>query len=191
MNEKHRIKTSKFLSLVLRHKPETIGLKLDSSGWVEVDELLTCLHRHGRKLTREQLNIVVETCEKQRFAISEDGRRIRASQGHSIEIELGYEPAEPPPFLFHGTARKNLAAILEKGLVKRGRHHVHLSLDYETATKVGQRHGKPVVLTVKAAAMRQAGFEFFCSANGVWLTECVPSEYLSLTEKDENLFGKG
>ena len=185
MNEKQRIKISKFLSLILRHRPEAMGLQLDPSGWVAVEELLDNCQKHGRALTLEQLHAVVDACEKQRFAISEDGQRIRASQGHSIEIELGYEPAEPPLVLFHGTAEKSLASILVKGLVKKKRHHVHLSSDYGTAAKVGQRHGRPIVLKVDATAMSHGGFDFFCSANGVWLVQSVPVEYLSVVEYNE------
>lgn len=172
------VKISKFLSLVLRHEPEKIGLSLDAAGWVAVDELLAACRSHGTAISREQLNEVVASNDKKRFSFSEDGCLIRANQGHSIEVELGYEPATPPVTLFHGTAERFLASIKEQGLLKGSRHHVHLSADIETATKVGQRHGKPVVLHVDAAKMQQDGFIFYFSTNGVWLTEHVPVSYL-------------
>jgi putative RNA 2'-phosphotransferase len=172
------VKISKFLSLVLRHKPETIGLRLDGAGWVNIADLLAALDAHGRPVTRAELEEVVATNEKQRFACDEEGKRIRANQGHSVEIELDYAPAEPPEILYHGTASRFLGSIFASGLVKGQRHHVHLSADTETALKVGQRHGKPVVLTVKAAAMHAAGQVFYLSANGVWLTDAVPPAYL-------------
>lgn len=173
------VKTSKFLSLVLRHEPSKIGLTLDAAGWVAVDELLAACATHGINLDREMLETVVRQNDKQRFSFSEEGTRIRANQGHSVEIELGYAPATPPELLYHGTATHFLASIRQQGLLKGARHHVHLSADVETATRVGQRHGQPVVLTVRAAAMTEVGFTFYLSANGVWLTEHVPASYLS------------
>ena len=172
------VKISKFLSLVLRHQPETIGLALDAAGWISVEELLTACRKHGTVITPEQLQHVVASNDKQRFSFSEDGLLIRANQGHSVEVELGYEAAMPPAKLFHGTAERFLASIKEHGLLKGQRHHVHLSADIETATKVGQRHGKPVVLRVDAGKMQQDGFIFYLSTNGVWLTEHVPVPYL-------------
>jgi putative RNA 2'-phosphotransferase len=178
MNEKQRTKTSKFLSLVLRHEPERIGIQLDASGWVEVETLLTALSRHGNPISRTELNEVVETNEKKRYAFSEDGLRIRASQGHSVEVTLGYVPQTPPEQLFHGTATRFLPSIRAEGLIKGARHHVHLSADAETAHKVGQRHGKPAILTVQTQAMLSAGHAFFLSENGVWLTEHVPVAFI-------------
>lgn len=169
---------SKFLSLVLRHRPEMIGLTLDPAGWVGVTELLEAAGRHGQAITEDELRYVVRTSDKQRFALSDDGLRIRASQGHSVEVDLGYAPAEPPAVLYHGTVGKFVASIRKQGLLKRERHHVHLSADVETATKVGQRRGEAVILEVDAAGMRRAGMAFFLSANGVWLTERVPAEYI-------------
>jgi len=177
---KDLIKISKFLSLVLRHQPETIGLTLDPAGWVEVDELLGAMTRHGRGISRDVLEEVVATNDKKRFSFSEDGLCIRASQGHSIEIELGYEPAEPPEMLFHGTAAQFVEAIWRDGLLKMQRHHVHLSDAIETARKVGERRGKAVIFVVAAKLMRDEGFEFFRSANGVWLTEHVPCRFLEV-----------
>ena len=178
MNDKQRIRASKFLSKVLRHEPESAGLVLEPGGWVPVLDLLNGLARAGLQLTRDELATVVANCEKQRFAFDEGGARIRANQGHSTEVELQLEPAEPPAELFHGTAEASLAAILRDGLRKMARHHVHLSPDDATAWKVGQRHGAPVVLTVDAAGMRTAEHVFYRSANGVWLVEHVPPEYL-------------
>lgn len=169
---------SKFLSLILRHKPEVVGIELDKQGWVAIDVLLAACAAHGRALSRTDLDYVVANNNKQRFAVSADGQRIRASQGHSVAVNLGYEVAEPPELLYHGTAVQNLPSIRRQGLVKGKRHHVHLSADKTTATAVGQRHGKPVVLTVKAGEMARAGFLFFLSANGVWLTETVPYAYM-------------
>ena len=178
MSEKDQIRLSKFLSLILRHDPGKVGLSLDEAGWVEVAELLAAMGRHGRVVSREQLLHVVETSDKKRFALSDDGKRIRASQGHSVEVELGYEPATPPEVLYHGTVDRFLASIREKGLVKGARHHVHLSADVGTATKVGGRRGRAVVLTVDAAGMVREGIVSYVSANGVWLTEHVPARFL-------------
>jgi len=169
---------SKFLSLVLRHAPETIGLGLDEQGWASVEELIEACNRSGTPLTREELEHVVATSDKKRFAFSEDGLRIRANQGHSIKVDLGFEPREPPEVLYHGTARRVLESILKEGLIKGARHHVHLSSDAATAAKVGSRHGKPVVLVVKSGQMHVDGYAFYLSQNGVWLTDHVPSEYL-------------
>jgi len=174
------IRTSKFLSLVLRHEPEKIGLQLDPQGWVSIDELLSKAAPHLR-MTASLLHEVVRTSDKQRFAISEDGTRIRANQGHSIPIELGLLPQTPPEQLYHGTATRFLESIQRQGLLRGDRHHVHLSADRETAIKVGTRHGKPVVLVVQAGDMHHAGHVFFKSDNGVWLVEHVPSAFLADT----------
>ncbi|HEX8371245.1 MAG TPA: RNA 2'-phosphotransferase [Chthoniobacterales bacterium] len=178
MNEKQRFRTSKFLSLVLRHEPQRLGLCLDQSGWAEVEDLLVACSRHGMSLERKDLEEVVATNEKKRFTFSDDGRRIRASQGHSIEVSLGYTLQTPPCELFHGTATRFLDSIRERGLEKRERHHVHLSADIETAEKVGKRHGQPVVLTILAEAMNACGHTFFLSENGVWLIEQVPVQFI-------------
>ena len=167
------IKRSKFLSLILRHQPESIGLTLDEAGWADIDELVA-----KSDFTREELLQIAAECPKQRFHI--DGQRIRANQGHSVQIELGYEPAEPPPILYHGTHHSVVASILAHGLTKMNRHHVHLSRDEATAAQVGRRRGKPVIFRVDAASMVRDRFEFFVSHNEVWLTERVPSEYLEL-----------
>lgn len=170
-------KTSKFLSLVLRHEPDRIGLQLDNQGWASIDELLAKASTH-LPLTEELLQRVVSTSDKKRFAISEDGRRIRANQGHSVQVELGLQPQTPPGTLYHGTATRFLDSIRQQGLLRGERHHVHLSAHIDTALAVGKRHGQAVMLTVKAAQMQQAGHVFFCSDNGVWLTEHVPVEFI-------------
>ncbi len=173
----HLVSTSKFLSLVLRHQPEIIGLPLDDAGWADIDVLIRLSQPH-KPLTRALIEQVVEENSKQRFAISDDGRRIRANQGHSIEVELGLQPVTPPTLLYHGTATRFVDAIRREGLVKRSRQHVHLSADAGTATTVGARHGKPVVLIVRAGEMAAVGHAFFRSENGVWLTDAVPVEFI-------------
>lgn len=178
MNDKERIRTSKFLSLVLRHAPDRAGLSLDAQGWGDIETLLAGCRRAGHALTRADLDEVVASSEKQRFAISSDGQRIRANQGHSVEVLLGYEPKIPPAELYHGTADRFLDSISEHGLRKGARHHVHLSADRTTAEQVGQRHGRPVVLVIDTVAMLQAGHQFFLSENRVWLTDHVPREFL-------------
>lgn len=171
------VSASKFMSLVLRHQPEIIGLKLDDAGWAEIDDMIRLSQGH-KPLTRALIDAVVELNNKQRFAISEDGRRIRANQGHSIEVELGLTPVAPPAMLYHGTAMRFVDSIQRHGLLKRGRQHVHLSADDDTATKVGMRHGAPVVLIVHAAAMASVGHVFFRSDNGVWLIDAVPATFI-------------
>ncbi|WP_327293407.1 RNA 2'-phosphotransferase [Streptomyces sp. NBC_01198] len=178
MDEKRTVKASKFLSLVLRHEPERIGVALDEGGWVDVGALLAACAAHGRPLTRAELDHVVATNNKRRFAFSEDGRRIRASQGHTVAVELGLAPAVPPDVLFHGTATATLPLILRDGLLPMARQDVHLSADRETAVRVGARHGRPVVLAVDAAGLAAAGQVFRVSANGVWLTGPVAPEWL-------------
>jgi putative RNA 2'-phosphotransferase len=175
------VKISKFLSLVLRHQPGKIGLSLDQSGWATTSQLIEASRRSGFEFTLEELQNVVVGNDKKRFSLSDDGLRIRANQGHSIKVELGYAPTAPPEILYHGTAERFLASIKQQGLIKGKRQHVHLSADVDTATKVGRRHGKPVVLRVEAGRMRQDGFIFYLSANGVWLTEGVPVQYLTVT----------
>ncbi len=177
------VSTSKFLSLVLRHQPEVIGLELDDAGWADIDRLIALAQPH-RPLTRALIDAVVANNSKQRFAISEDGRRIRANQGHSIDIALGLQPVAPPVRLYHGTATRFVEAIRREGLDKRSRQHVHLSADAGTATHVGARHGKPVVLVVHADAMAAAGYAFFRSANGVWLTDAVPAAFINFEAAD-------
>lgn len=172
------VATSKFLSYVLRHRPDSIGLALDANGWAGVDELLTRLAAGGHALDRDLLQRVVAGNDKQRFAFSADGSRIRASQGHSVAVDLALAAAEPPGVLYHGTASRFLKSILASGLKAAGRHHVHLSADAATAKAVGARHGFPVVLRVDARRMRADGLVFYRSDNGVWLTRAVLPRYL-------------
>jgi len=185
--KKELVSVSKFLSLVLRHKPETLGIKMDSEGWVEVDELIreyNIYQKSGKfgliELTKEILDEVVATNDKKRFAYSKDGWNIRASQGHSIEVDLKLDPKSPPEYLYHGTADKFTPAILKDGLKKMKRQHVHLSQTVETAAKVGSRHGKPQVLRIKSREMQKDGFNFFLSDNGVWLVNDVPVKYIDV-----------
>ncbi|MFC3573425.1 RNA 2'-phosphotransferase [Streptomyces yaanensis] len=175
-DERRTVRVSKYLSKHLRHQPERIGLTLDDGGWIEIDTLLAAAAAHGFRITRHELDHVVAANDKKRFAI--EGTRIRASQGHSIEVDLGLPPATPPSYLYHGTVARNLDAIRAEGLRPMNRHDVHLSKDRETATRVGARRGRPVVLTVDAAAMHRDGHIFHVSANGVWLTKAVPPQYL-------------
>jgi putative RNA 2'-phosphotransferase len=182
MNDKEITRTSKFLSLILRHEPERVGLKLGDAGWVSVDELLQAVNRDGVSLTLDQLKHIVATSDKKRFAFSEDGKRIRASQGHSVEIDLEYPPQAPPETLFHGTAVRFLDSIRQNGLQKMERHDVHLSAETKLTLQVGGRHGKPALLTICAGDMHRAGFVFRCSANGVWLVDHVPPQFIVFPE---------
>ena len=169
---------SKQLSYILRHHPGSIGLATDQAGWVKVELLLEKLKEHGWEVNRQMLDTVVATNEKKRFAYSEDRTQIRASQGHSIEVNLELAEQIPPPVLYHGTAERNVLSIRQKGLLPGTRQHVHLTDNTETAKQVGQRHGKPVILLIDAALMKAEGYVFFCSANGVWLTDAVPAKYV-------------
>jgi putative RNA 2'-phosphotransferase len=172
------VAVSKFLSLVLRHQPEAIGLSLDANGWAEVEALVHLANQHGRPLTAEVIAQVVASSDKQRFAFDASGRKIRANQGHSVKVDLELSAVQPPSVLYHGTATRFLTGIRESGLLKQARHHVHLSQDEDTAVRVGERHGKVVVLVVRAAEMWQHGHLFYLSSNGVWLTDHVPASYI-------------
>jgi putative RNA 2'-phosphotransferase len=178
MDEKRRVRVSKYLSKHLRHAPERLGLTLAPGGWVEVASLLAAADRDRFPISRDELEEVVRTSEKQRFAFDATRERIRANQGHSVEVDLQLEPAVPPDVLYHGTGEGSVPAILRDGLERMERHHVHLSLTAETARAVGSRHGRPVIFAVDAAAMHRAGYTFYCSANNVWLVDRVPAEYL-------------
>lgn len=170
---------SKFLSLILRHKPEALPIELDAQGWADLDEIIEKMQRKGMEVDQSIIESVVANNDKQRFRLDLANRRIRANQGHSIDIDLALAPSVPPKELFHGTATRFIDSIMEKGLIRGSRQHVHLSLDIGTATKVGSRHGKPTILKVDAEAMHQQGFVFYVSENRVWLTEHVPVEFLS------------
>jgi putative RNA 2'-phosphotransferase len=173
---------SKFLSLVLRHRPETIGIELDESGWVKVETLLDAMQKHRKPISRENLNQVVTTNDKQRFEFSADGHSIRARQGHSLNVDLGYKAARPPEFLVHGTPQQFVASIQATGLKKQQRHHVHLHENKTTAIQAGGRRGKPVLLNILASKMHAAGHEFFVTENGVWLTDHVPVEFIEFPQ---------
>lgn len=172
---------SKFLSLVLRHEPQRISIVLDEEGWAAIDAVLSGAASAGVRFSRDELEWVVAENDKQRFSI--DGDRIRANQGHSVAVDLGLPPVIPPDLLYHGTVERFSESIRRTGLAKGKRQHVHLSADIATATKVGERRGKPIVLVVQSGAMHSAGHQFFISANGVWLTDHVPAGYLSWPSK--------
>jgi putative RNA 2'-phosphotransferase len=178
MDERARNAASRFLSFVLRHEPQSIGIELDGGGWVAVDDLVAACCARGRALTREALEEIVAASPKRRFAFSEDGTRIRASQGHSVPVELGYPPVVPPAWLYHGTTAAKVAAIRRAGLRRMSRHDVHLSVDRETARAVGARRGRPVILRIAAGRMHADGHLFHRSDNGVWLTAAVPPVYI-------------
>jgi len=182
VNARETVKTSKFLSLILRHEPERVGLALDTAGWVNVNELLEAINRHGVSLSIEELRKVVTMNDKKRFAFSEDGQKIRASQGHSVDVDLQYKSEAPPEFLYHGTPEKFVQSIRATGLNKGERHDVHLSPDAATATKVGQRRGRAVVLKIRTGEMHQAGYLFRRSANNVWLVDFVPAEFIEFEQ---------
>ena len=173
------VDTSKLLSYVLRHRPDSIGLNLDAQGWAGVDDLLACLCAHGKPVDRVLLERVVRENDKQRFELGDDGRRVRASQGHSVPVDLGLPPVVPPPVLYHGTAARAVDAIRREGIRRGRRTHVHLSADEATARSVGQRHGAPVVLRIDAGRMHRDGHTFVRAANGVWLVEAVPPDYIA------------
>ena len=173
-------KQSKFLSYVLRHRPDEIGILLDDAGWVEVDVLLKACARHGTVIRRDELDRIVATSDKQRFAFSDDRTRIRANQGHSVAVDLGYAPATPPDVLYHGTPESAVKSILRTGLQRRERHHVHLSERVETATKVGERRGRAIVLVIDAKRMHEDGIKFYVTPNRVWLVDEVPAKYIAV-----------
>ncbi len=171
---------SKFMSLVLRHRPDRIGIALDSAGWTDIADLLARAVAAGRHITRDDLNEVVATNDKRRFALSDDGLRIRANQGHSVDVELCLESVAPPALLFHGTASRFVASVMATGLHKRSRHHVHLTETFATAKAVGTRYGVPVILRIDAAAMAAQGHLFYKTDNDVWLVDAVPPNFLGV-----------
>jgi putative RNA 2'-phosphotransferase len=188
MSPNHEKTLSKFLSLVLRHQPEVIGITLDENGWTDVEAFLKAINtdRQGKRqdaITRAELDFVVANNAKQRFAYNDDHTRIRANQGHSVDVELGYEAAEPPAILYHGTSTMFLSNIEKEGLKKMDRHHVHLSPTTDVAMQVAKRRMSPIVLKVDTARMKSDGHVFYRSANGVWLTDAVPFAYISWDEK--------
>ncbi|MBB5351520.1 putative RNA 2'-phosphotransferase [Haloferula luteola] len=178
MNAKEEVRISKLLSLVLRHRPETLDLQLDESGWISCDALLKALAKRGNVVNFEQLRQLVENSDKQRFALSADGKRIRANQGHSVSVELELPQESPPDRLYHGTVERFLESIHKRGLIRGRRHHVHLSQDRSTARQVAMRRGSPVILVVLAKEMAAEGYAFYRSPNGVWLVDEVPPKFL-------------
>ena len=169
---------SKFLSYILRHHPEDLGLTPDQAGWIVVDDLIAAAHRHGHSISREAILRIMAESEQSRFALTEDAKYIRATYGHSIQVDLGYRPQQPPAVLFHGTARRFLDAIRRQGLTARQRQFVHLSENRTAAEAVGRRHGTPVILTVRAGQMNRDGFVFYQSDAGLWLTNRIPVSYI-------------
>ena len=180
MDANRQKQISKLLSLILRHHPESIDLSLDEEGWANVDELLSKLPLKFVFMSFEELAFLVENNDKKRFSFSADTSKIRANQGHSLDVNLQLAPQKPPAVLFHGTVQRFIEAISTEGLSKMSRQYVHLSKDEETAIKVAQRRGKPIVLKVNAEQMYQDGYYFYCSDNGVWLTESVPANYIEI-----------
>jgi len=178
ISEKDNTRLGKFLSLVLRHQPESIGIVLDENGWTDLNTLIVQASKHGVQLSVDVVKHIVDTNAKKRFALNESFDRIRANQGHSVDVGLGYKSQTPPTILYHGTSVNAVDNILKTGLDKRKRHHVHLSCDIETAIRVGQRHGQVFVFEVLSGDMAADGYEFYLSDNGVWLTERVPVKFL-------------
>lgn len=176
MNDKEQL--GKYISYILRHHPEAIGITLDEHGWADVVELLKGINEAGRKIDMELLEEIVATNNKKRYSFNEDKTLIRANQGHSIDVDVELKQCTPPDFLWHGTGEKYVVSIDKQGLRPKSRLHVHLSADYDTAVNVGSRHGKPIVYKINSKAMSEAGYEFFKSENGVWLTKEVPVQYL-------------
>ncbi len=170
-------KTSRYISLILRHQPEVIGITLDEHGWADVNALIEGVNR-THPLNREILEEIVRTDEKQRYSFNEDHTRIRANQGHSISVDVELKVCEPPEILYHGTGEKYVSSILKEGLIPKSRLYVHLSKDEATAKQVGSRHGTPAVFAVEAGEMHRRGHVFFLSENGVWLVKHVPASYL-------------
>jgi len=171
-------KTSKFLSLLLRHQPELLNLQLEEGGWTDTKTLIQKINKKNDNFTFQELEYVVENNDKQRFGFNEDKTKIRANQGHSTKVEMNYQPITPPSVLYHGTATKNVESILKNGILKGARQYIHLSTDLETAQKVGSRHGKPYIFKIETLKMQEAGIQFYCSENGVWLVDFIPKEFL-------------
>lgn len=176
-------KTSKYLSLILRHKSEVIGITLDRYGWADVELLIKGI-QNTQPFSMQMLEDIVSTDNKQRYSFNEDKTKIRANQGHSIPVDVELEKKTPPEYLWHGIGEKYVESIDENGLIPKSRLYVHLSNDYNTAVTVGKRHGKPVIYRVQASQMAKDGYEFFCSVNGVWLTQKVPVQYLEKKPED-------
>ena len=175
--------TSRFISLILRHKPEVIGITLDEHGWASVDELIAGVSR-TRDFNMALLEEIVRSDEKMRYSFNNNKTKIRANQGHSVPVDVELAERTPPPLLYHGTGEKYVDSIEKTGLIPKTRLYVHLSGEYETAKRVGARHGNPVIFKVDTARMAKGGYKFFVSSNGVWLTKSVPSEYLEIIKNN-------
>lgn len=182
MNEKQNTKVSKFLSLVLRHNPSVAQIKLNDEGWANIEELIKGSRQNGMLLDLDTIEIIVNSCKKQRFSLSEDKTQIRANQGHSLKVDLKLDRVKPPQFLYHGTATRFLDSILKDGLKPMKRHHVHLSQEMGTASSVGKRHGKLIILKIDAYQMHLDGLAFYLSENNVWLVDSVSVKYISLVD---------
>lgn len=180
MGNKNDTKVSKVMSLVLRHQPESIGVRIDGEGWCNIEELIIGINKKGYKINRDDIERIVKEDNKQRYSFNEDKSKIRANQGHSIPVDLGLKEVKPPDVLYHGTAEHVLAKILASGIKKQSRQYVHLSKDEETALVVGKRHGKPVILKIDSKMMYEDGIMFFISENGIWLTDFVDKKYITL-----------
>lgn len=185
----NNIQLGKFISLILRHKPETIGINLDEHGWANVQDLINGINNSGRTITFEQLEEIVQTNDKKRYSFNDDKTLIRANQGHSINVDVELKEAIPPKVLYHGTGEKYLESILKDGIKHKNRLNVHLSKDIETATKVGKRHGKPIILKIDTEAMLKDGIKFYLSENEVWLTSDIAPKYFEILEinKEKNI----
>lgn len=182
MDTKKAKKRSKFFSQLLRHRPELINIQLEEGGWTDTKIFLEKInnYKNSEPITFQELEFIVENNDKKRFGFNEDKSKIRANQGHSTKVKMDYKAIIPPSILYHGTATKNVDSILKSGIMKGTRQYVHLSDDTETAQKVGSRHGKPYIFIIEASKMQEAGFEFYCSQNGVWLIDFVPKEFLKV-----------
>jgi len=186
LSSKEHKRLSKFLSLILRHKPETINIKLDENGWADITSLIDLSVPNGYNYTLEILEDIVANNDKKRFTFNDNKTKIRANQGHSIKVDLDLKPIAPPEVLFHGTGEKFVESIEQTGLLKQNRQHVHLSLDKATAISVGRRHGKPALFRVNSSDMQKEGYKFYLSKNKVWLTDKVPTNFLARTEVKKN-----
>ena len=179
--KKPNVETSKFLSYILRHEPESIGLTLDSEGWADINDLIQLANTSGNNITLEKIHSIVENDKKGRFSVASDGQCIRAVQGHSLQsVDLKLEETTPPASLFHGTAQRFIESINAEGLISKDRQYVHLTADYETAVKTGMRYGRPVVLNIDSQKMQEYGCKFYQAENNVWLTLAVPPAYINV-----------
>ena len=180
MKDKQKNDLSKFISLILRHKPDVIGISIDEYGWANVEDLINGIKKYGKEIDMDVLEDIVSTDNKQRYSFSADKQFIRANQGHSIKVNVELKEMQPPDFLYHGTSSKSMESIMNEGLKPMSRLYVHLSNDYNTAINVGKRHGEPVVLKIHARRMYEDGNKFYISENRVWLTEYVGKKYMMI-----------